>query len=105
MYWYPILCLADKLDLIAIGVIDVHGAAGEDGMFAGPRLVAGGDQRGVLRVEDIWRKFKCNMTSLEVFFLDVVSHTAYLSANYHQSPFAGIPLPDGGGNANEYVPQ
>ncbi len=37
--------LADKLHLVAIGVVDIHGATGQDGMLAVLRLVSSGNER------------------------------------------------------------
>src|SRR6266496_6382228 len=56
--------LADKLHLVPIGVVDVHGATGQDGMLAVSRLVSSGDERFVLGVEPVGGKFKCHVVEL-----------------------------------------
>ncbi len=56
--------LADKLHLVAIGIVDIHGATGQDGMLAVSRLVSSGNERFVLGVELVGGKFKCHVVEL-----------------------------------------
>src|SRR6266542_7013812 len=55
---------ADKLDLVAVGVVDIHRTAGEHGVLAAARRVASRDQRIVLRVEILLGQFQRHVVQL-----------------------------------------
>ena len=55
---------ADELDLITVGIINIHRAAGQHRMFAAARLVSGVDERVVLSVELVLGKLERQVVQL-----------------------------------------
>src|SRR5579872_6405646 len=65
---------ADELDLVAVGVVHVHCAAGQNGVLAAARRESGGEKCFALRVKGVFRKLQRQMVELPAgrFGLDLL---------------------------------